>query len=71
MAKQTIQKRFLNADDVAVLLDVSKSKAYRIIKQLNDNLKENHKITIAGKVKLPLFFRQFFNRLYWKCNVRY
>lgn len=56
MAKQTIQKRFLNADDVAILLDVSKSKAYRIIKQLNDNLKENHKITIAGKVPAAYFY---------------
>ena len=44
------EKRFLNAQDVAEYLEVSKSMAYKLIQQLNRELKEQGYITIAGKV---------------------
>ena len=48
-------KRFLNADDVATYLEVSKSMAYKLIQQLNAELKNKGYITIAGKVSRAYF----------------
>ena len=49
-------KRFLTATDVAKLLDVSRSTAYRIIKRLNDELNKAGKLTVAGKVSAKYFY---------------
>lgn len=49
-------KRFLTAADVAELLDVSRSTAYRIIKRLNDELNKAGKLTVAGKVSAKYFY---------------
>ena len=48
-------KRFLNVNDVAVYMDVSVPKAYKIIRTLNAELNEKGYITVAGKVN-RLFF---------------
>lgn len=48
-------KRFLNADDVADYMEISKSMAYKLIQQLNRELKEKGYITIAGKVSRVYF----------------
>ena len=50
-------KRFLNVNDVAVYMDVSVPKAYKIIRTLNAELNEKGYITIAGKVN-RLFFEE-------------
>ena len=49
------EKRFYTADDVAYILGVSMSTAYREIKKLNDELKTRGYITIAGKVPIKFF----------------
>ena len=49
------EKRFYTADDVAYILGVSMSTAYREIKNLNDELKTRGYITIAGKVPIKFF----------------
>lgn len=49
-------KRFLTATDVAELLDVSRSTAYRIIKQFNDELNKAGKLTVAGKISAKYFY---------------
>ena len=49
-------KRFLTATDVAELLDISRSTAYRIIKRLNDELNKAGKLTVAGKVSAKYFY---------------
>lgn len=51
------EKRFMNATDVADYMGVSKPMAYKIIRQLNNELAEQGYITIAGKVN-RLFFEQ-------------
>jgi predicted DNA-binding transcriptional regulator AlpA len=56
METQTTEKRFLNATDVADILGISTRTAYRIIKQLNDELNKKKKITIAGKVSSTYFY---------------
>ncbi len=59
--KETI---FMDAQEVADLLGVSKGKAYRVIKDMNTQLKDKGYITISGKVN-----RNFFNeKIYGERN---
>lgn len=51
---------FIRVDEVAKELDVSKAHAYKIIRQLNNELNAKGFITVAGRIS-----RQYFNeRLY-------
>lgn len=54
------QKKFLNAEDVSKILDISKSSSYRIIKKLNEDLKFNNKITISGKISSKYFYENVY-----------
>lgn len=55
-----MNNKFICAEEVAQELSVSKPCAYKLIKRLNDELKEKGFITISGRVN-----RQYFNeRLY-------
>ncbi|MBR0598109.1 helix-turn-helix domain-containing protein [Sinanaerobacter chloroacetimidivorans] len=47
--------RFIHAEEVAEILGVSVSSAYRIIKRLNNSLKDQDKITVAGKISRRYF----------------
>ena len=42
--------RFIKADEVAEELGISKPCAYKIIRRLNEELREKGMITIAGRV---------------------
>ena len=46
---------FYTVDDVQKMLGVSLSKAYKVIRELNKELKKNGYITIAGKVPKKYF----------------
>lgn len=48
-------KQILNVRDVMAALEVSESKAYGIIKQLNSELSAKGYITIPGKVSKAYF----------------
>ncbi len=55
-----MDNKFIRAEEVAQELCVSKPYAYKLIKKLNDELKQKGFITIAGRVN-----RQYFEeRLY-------
>ena len=55
-----MNNKFICAEEVAQELSVSKPYAYKLIKRLNDELKEKGFITISGRVN-----RQYINeRLY-------
>lgn len=45
-----MKKRFMGANEVAELFGVSTGHAYKIIKRLNEELKMNGYITVAGKI---------------------
>ena len=45
-----MENRFYNVHDIKKMLDISESKAYQIIRQLNKELSEQGYITIAGKI---------------------
>ena len=42
--------RFIKADEVAEEMGISKPYAYKIIRRLNEELREKGMITIAGRV---------------------
>ena len=51
-----MENRFMRVEEVAAELGVSVSYAYKVIRRLNDELREKGFITVAGKVS-----RQYFN----------
>lgn len=48
-------KKFLTAQEVSVILQISTVSAYRIIRRLNLMLAKQGKITIAGRVSKRFF----------------
>lgn len=53
-------KKFYDADDVAAMLSVSRPTAYRIIRQLNDELKSKGFIVISGRIPVKFFEERFY-----------
>lgn len=51
---------FYHVEDVVALLGVSRSKAYKIIQDLNKELKKKGYITVAGKVPKKYFLEKFY-----------
>lgn len=52
------EKRFLSVADVTEIMECSKSQAYKIIRQLNDELKEKGFVTLSGKVSAVYFYER-------------
>ena len=48
-------KQIMNVKDVMAVLEISESKSYAIIRQLNSELSERGFITIPGKVPTAYF----------------
>lgn len=48
-------KRFLDVNDVASYMDISISKAYKIIRAMNKELAARGFITVAGKISKVYF----------------
>lgn len=55
-----MDNKFIRVDEVAQELSVSKPYAYKLIKKLNDELKEQDFITIAGRVNRQYFQERFY-----------
>ena len=55
MTVTRIESRFMNAEQVAIILGISKSSAYRIIKRMNKELEDKGKIIVAGKISKRYF----------------
>ncbi|KXG75602.1 helix-turn-helix domain-containing protein [Thermotalea metallivorans] len=49
------ESKFYKAADVAEILGVSETTAYRIIRSLNEELKKQGKIVVAGKISKRFF----------------
>ena len=45
-----MDNKFMRVEEVAEVLEVSTSFAYKVIRQLNDELKAKGYITIAGRI---------------------
>ena len=55
-----MENKFIRADDVAQELSVSKPYAYKLIRKLNEELKEQGFITIAGRVNRQYFYESLY-----------
>ena len=51
-------KTFISVQEVAEELGVSKSYAYRDVKQLNEELKKQGYLTVAGRVNAQYFHKK-------------
>ena len=51
-------KIFLNVEEVAKELGVSKSYSYKVVKQLNQDLKKQGYLTVAGRVNAQYFHKK-------------
>jgi len=51
---------FMRVDEVAEELDVSKPYAYRLIRDLNEELKKTGCITISGRIDRKFFYEKFY-----------
>ena len=51
---------FMRVDEVAEELGVSKPYAYRLIRDLNEELKKNGCITISGRIDRKFFYEKFY-----------
>ena len=60
MAK--VQSAYITANEVAEYCGVSKSMAYKIIHQMNDDLKSNGYYTISGRVPRSYFNEKIHGR---------
>ncbi|RKI42500.1 hypothetical protein D7V86_05980 [bacterium D16-51] len=54
------EKQMLGAKDIQELFQVSQSKAYGLIKQMNDELKASNHIVIRGKVPGAYIEKRFY-----------
>lgn len=48
--KKNEPSKFMRVDEVAAILDISKSHAYKIMQQLNKELEAQGKIVTSGRV---------------------
>lgn len=58
-----MENRFIRAEDVAQELNVSKPYAYKLIRQLNEELKAKGFITIAGRVNRQYFYERLIHTI--------
>lgn len=54
------ENRMIKACKVAEILGVSKSYAYKIVSQLNEELKSAGYLTIPGKIDVEYLYQRFF-----------
>ena len=55
-----MKNRFICAEEVAQELSVSKPYAYKLIRQLNEELKAKGFITIPGRVNRQYFYERLY-----------
>ena len=55
-----MENRFIRAEDLAQELNVTNPYAYKLIRQLNEELKAKGFITIAGRVNRQYFYERLY-----------
>ena len=61
-----MKNQFMRAEEVAQELEVSRSYAYRLIKQLNAELREKGYMTIAGRVNRQYLQERLYGMVWLK-----
>lgn len=55
-----MRTQFITAEEIQEIMDISRSKAYQIVRELNKELKAMGYITIAGKCSIQFFKQKFY-----------
>ena len=55
-----MQCLYYTANDIQEILDISRAKAYRIIKELNQELRSKGYIVMAGKIPKKYFAEKYY-----------
>ena len=55
-----MQDRFIRAEELAKELGVSKAYAYKLIRQMNQELNEKGYMTVTGRVSRQYFYEKFY-----------
>lgn len=58
--EQTTNSQFITCHEVAQLLQISTSHSYKLVRELNQQLKEQGYMTIAGRVSRKYFQEKFY-----------
>lgn len=53
------KKRFMTVDEVAEELNISKSYAYKVVRELNEEMQKMGYLTVSGRVNRNFFFKKF------------
>ncbi len=53
-----VEALFISSSEVAEIMGISRSRAYKVIKVLNDELRSKGFITISGKVSRKYFMEK-------------
>lgn len=59
--KEVTEIQFYTVNDVMQMLGVKQTKAYEIIRRMNDELEEMGKLTITGKVNKKYFDEKIYS----------
>lgn len=55
-----MRAQYITVDEVSVVLGISKSKSYQMIRSLNKELKDMGYITVSGKCPVQYFKQKFY-----------
>lgn len=55
-----MEKMFMRVEEVAEALDVSVPYAYKLIRQMNAELKKTGCVVIAGRIERKYFYEHFY-----------
>ena len=53
---------FIRADEVCEVMEISRASAYRLIKQLNDELAQKGYLVVNGKTNRDYFYERIYRR---------
>lgn len=56
-----MDNKLMRVEEVAEVLEVSTSFAYKVIRQLNDELKAKGYITISGRINREYFYERVYH----------
>lgn len=57
---ESLQTVFMRADEVAEVMSISKSYAYKVIRRLNKEVEDKGFLTMQGRIDRKFFYDQFY-----------
>ena len=60
---------FIKASEIGEIMEISPAYAYRIIKQLNDELSAKGYIVVQGRTNRQYFYERIYRKVSWKWKI--